>query len=117
MSNNSTAVPKTSPNGRNFQVHESSRPCPHCGPGLDFFTPELIALRLKEIPIVPTLAAEEKVFNYRLEKCSMCDALREKVLCSFCGCFVMFRARPEKSCCPHPEGDKWSEHQYNAIDF
>ena len=83
------------------------RPCPRCGPGPDFFTPEKIAEKFKEIYIAPSQAAEEAVFNRRLEECGRCEALRERVLCSYCGCFVMFRARPGKSHCPHPEGDKW----------
>ena len=86
------------------------RPCPNCipaGQGPDFFTPEKIAERLREIPIAPALAAEEAVFYKRLEECRKCEALREQVLCSHCGCFVMFRARPDKSRCPHPMGDKW----------
>jgi len=97
-------------------VHEVSRPCPRCEPGLNFFTPEKIAQRLKEIPIVPALAAEEGVFNKRLENCSKCDALREQVMCSHCGCFIMFRARPAVSRCPHPQGDKWAESTYSVID-
>jgi hypothetical protein len=82
-------------------------PCHRCEQDFDFFTPEKIAERLKETPISPANAAGEAVFNMRLEECKNCDALREQVLCSYCGCFVMFRARPNKSYCPHPLGDKW----------
>jgi hypothetical protein len=60
-----------------------------------------------QIPIVPSLAAAEAVYARRLEQCAGCEALREAVLCSHCGCFVLFRARPAQSRCPHPERDKW----------
>jgi hypothetical protein len=33
--------------------------------------------------------------------------LKGAVLCAHCGCFVLFRARPADSYCPHPEGGKW----------
>ena len=86
----------------------TNKPCYRCEQDFDFFTPEKIAQRLKEIPIAASLAAEEVVFKKRLEECKNCDALREQVLCSYCGCFVMFRARPALSRCPHPLGDKWT---------
>jgi hypothetical protein len=89
-------------------VNGTAKPCSRCGPRFDFFTPREIAEKLKEIPISHVLAAEESVFNQRLEKCDKCEALREQVLCSYCGCFVMFRARVDKSYCPHPKGDKWT---------
>ena len=88
-------------------TNDTVRPCPRCGPSPDFFTPEKIAEKLREIYIAPSRAAEETVFNRRLEECGRCESLREQVLCSHCGCFVMFRARPDKSYCPHPEGDRW----------
>jgi hypothetical protein len=83
------------------------KPCPRCDTGFDFLTPERIAQRLKEIPIASALAAEGTIYEKRLEICEECEALRDKVLCSHCGCFVMFRARPALSRCPHPEGNRW----------
>ena len=85
------------------------KPCPRCGLEDVFFKPETIAQRLKEIHIEPSLAADDEVFTKRLEECERCDSLKEKVLCSHCGCFVMFRARAEKNYCPHPQGNKWTE--------
>jgi hypothetical protein len=84
-----------------------NRPCPRCGLGHEFFTPEQIAVLVAEIKIDPALAAEEEVYRERLGVCDECEALAEGVLCAHCGCFILFRARPLKSNCPHPEGDKW----------
>ena len=83
------------------------RPCTHCGPGLNFFTPQLIADRLKEIPLDHSLAAEAGIYQKRMEACAACEALSAQVLCAHCGCFILFRARPAKSYCPHPAGDRW----------
>jgi len=97
-------------------ANEAVRPCPHCGQGSGFFvSPEKIAEMLREIPISPNLAAEEAVFNKRLEECGKCDSLREQVLCFHCGCFVMFRARPHKSHCPHPRGDRWKDIEIKLV--
>ena len=85
------------------------KPCPRCGLDDGFLKPEAIALRLKEIHIDPSSAADEAIFTRRLEECDKCDSLKEEVLCSHCGCFVMFRARVDKGYCPHPQGNKWAE--------
>jgi hypothetical protein len=81
------------------------RPCPRCG-GEDFFTPEKIAALAAGLPAAASLA-DEAVRAERLAACEKCPALRENVLCAYCGCFVLFRSRPAKSYCPHPEGNKW----------
>ncbi len=80
--------------------------CPRCGSEIDL-SPENIAALVAEIPISPSLAAEESLYKKRLSVCAECEALRESVLCAYCGCFILFRARPEKSYCPHPKGDLW----------
>jgi len=85
-----------------------SRLCPHCDKGTNFFTPQLIADKLKEIPIDPSLAAGTGLYQKRIDVCAECEALREQVLCAHCGCFILFRARPAKSYCPHPSGDRWT---------
>jgi hypothetical protein len=59
------------------------------------------------ILVAPDLKADDPVIAGRLACCAACGALREDVLCAYCGCFVLFRARPKESRCPHPEGDKW----------
>jgi hypothetical protein len=84
---------------------ETARPCPRCG-GEGFFAPEKIAALAAELPGSSSLAAEA-VRAKRLLACGKCQALREKVLCAYCGCFVLLRSRPAQSYCPHPEGDKW----------
>jgi len=93
------------------------KPCPRCDTENGFLRPEEIAQRLKETHIDPSLAAEEDVYIKRLEECEKCDSLKEKVLCSHCGCFVMFRARPGKSRCPHPGGNKWARITPLAVSF
>jgi hypothetical protein len=73
-----------------------------------FFTPEAVAALVDKTRIAPALAAGETQYQSRLKACAVCDALREKVLCAHCGCFVQFRARTAKSYCPNPTGDKWT---------
>jgi hypothetical protein len=86
------------------------KPCPRCGDeALAALTPERIAALAAESPIPPALRAGDDLYRRRLAFCNACGALREKVLCAYCGCFVQFRARPEKSYCPDPAGDKWTE--------
>jgi hypothetical protein len=82
-------------------------PCPRCGSEIDL-SPEKIAAIVAETPIAPSLAADEKLYKKRLDVCGHCEALRESVLCAYCGCFILFRARPKKSYCPHPKGDLWA---------
>lgn len=85
----------------------SLKPCLRCGNEKELLTPEKVAAIVTEIPIDPSLAAEETVYNNRINICKTCEALKEKVLCAHCGCFVLFRARAGKNYCPHPNGDKW----------
>jgi hypothetical protein len=59
------------------------------------------------VPIEPSLCADHDVYQARLERCVSCTALREGVLCAWCGCFVQFRARPKAGFCPNPAGNKW----------
>ncbi|MDR2618122.1 MAG: DUF6171 family protein, partial [Treponema sp.] len=58
-------------------------------------------------PVPSSLRAGAGLYRRRLERCGDCEALREKVLCAYCGCFVQFRAGVLKSYCPYPGGDKW----------
>ncbi|MDR0709193.1 MAG: DUF6171 family protein [Spirochaetaceae bacterium] len=82
--------------------------CPRCGGwGGGEFSPEGMAKLAAELPLPALLRAEEAVVEGRLARCSRCPALREQVLCAYCGCFVIFRARIAKGCCPHPGGDRW----------
>jgi hypothetical protein len=83
------------------------KPCPRCGPDFEILKPEQVAEIAAGIPVAPDLKADDQVIASRLACCAACGALREDVLCAYCGCFVLFRARPKESCCPHPEGNKW----------
>ena len=81
--------------------------CPHCGQELGLFSPEKIAVLVSEIKLDPSLVAKKEINEKRLKACDECDALRDEVMCSHCGCFILFRARLAKSYCPHPAGDRW----------
>ena len=83
------------------------RPCKRCEPEINLFDPNIVAALIAEIKIDSTLAVEEKAYKMRLAVCNECEALKESVLCFYCGCFIFSRARPLKSYCPHPNGDKW----------
>ena len=88
-------------------VNVEDKVCPDCGKRAFIPSPEAVAALVDQIPIPSELKASPLVLEERLALCASCDALREGVLCAFCGCFVRFRARPQKAYCPHPEGDKW----------
>jgi hypothetical protein len=92
-------------------MSEEVRPCPRCNSEPGFFTPEKVAAMAAEIKIDPSLMAENELYEKRIKACKKCEALREQILCAHCGCFIIFRARPAKSYCPHPKGDRWA-HQY-----
>jgi hypothetical protein len=61
-----------------------------------------------ESPAPASLRAAEPLLRRRLAVCSDCEALREQVLCAYCGCFVRFRAAVLGGWCPSPAGDKWA---------
>jgi hypothetical protein len=68
-----------------------------------------IAELVRQIPIDPSLCSGAAVYDARLGVCASCESLREEILCAYCGCFVLFRARPVNSYCPHPKGDRWKD--------
>jgi hypothetical protein len=80
--------------------------CPYCGETPDL-SPEKVARLVEEIPLARELRADLDVLQERLAVCHGCEYLRGEVLCSHCGCFVLFRARIAKSYCPCPGGDLW----------
>ena len=81
--------------------------CPGCRKFEFELSPEKIAALAAQIPISSDQRADEGILDKRLAACSACEAVREGVLCAFCGCFILFRARVCKAYCPHPNGDKW----------
>ena len=82
--------------------------CPGCEKRNVDLSPEAVAALVDQIPISRELKARPEVFEKRLALCFSCDALREEVLCAYCGCFIRFRARARLFACPHPAGEKWS---------
>ena len=62
---------------------------------------------ISQFPLAPPLRADNAVCAQRLNRCGECNALREGILCGYCGCFVQFRARIAQSHCPNPAGDRW----------
>jgi hypothetical protein len=87
----------------------SAPPCPRCGPDSAIPGPEGLEELAAQSPLPFSLRAGEPLLRRRLERCSGCDGLRERVLCAYCGCFVRFRAAVLTGWCPNPSGDKWTE--------
>ena len=81
--------------------------CPRCHSGAALMSAAQAAEIAAALPIEPSLCADTAVYRARLERCFSCAALREGVLCGWCGCFVQFRARPKAGACPHPAEDRW----------
>jgi hypothetical protein len=80
--------------------------CPYCGEALDL-SPEKVARLVEEIPLARELRVDSEVLKERLAVCRNCRDLRGELICSHCGCFVLFRARIAKSYCPYPGGNRW----------
>ncbi|MDR1950026.1 MAG: DUF6171 family protein [Spirochaetaceae bacterium] len=84
--------------------------CPRCNEGNDIgLDPEGITKLAAQIPVDPALGTDAAEQERRVGICGRCEALRGGILCSWCGCFVLFRARTIKGYCPHPGGDRWRE--------
>jgi hypothetical protein len=84
------------------------RPCPRCeADALGPLTPERLAALAAELPSPPSLRVTDEEYHQRLNRCGTCNALREGVLCAYCGCFVQIRAAMRNAYCPSPGGDKW----------
>jgi hypothetical protein len=95
----------------NTRNQSASQPCPRCEREklAAEMTPERIAQIAAELPLQEEMAASPAEYKARLETCAVCDALRGNVLCSWCGCYVVLRARPKESYCPYPGNDKWKK--------
>mgnify|MGYP007069918011 CR=1 FL=1 len=61
-------------------------------------TPELLAEMVASEPITDDTASE-KLYQARLEICSLCAKLIGKMTCAECGCYVQFRARHKSASC------------------
>jgi hypothetical protein len=86
-------------------------PCPHCDAGTApplKMTARDVEAAAAQFPLSPSLCADSAVYEARLNCCGNCPALKAGFLCAYCGCLVQFRARPKKSHCPHPAGDRWA---------
>jgi hypothetical protein len=87
---------------------EPQAPCPRCADELmRALTPERIGGMAAGLPIPASLRTGQPTLEMRLAVCGDCEALHETVLCAYCGCFVLFRARVQEQSCPHPRGNKW----------
>jgi hypothetical protein len=89
-------------------------PCPHCiatgaGNGDGIMTAARAEEMAAALPLEPSRCVSGAVYSTRLERCASCAALREGVLCRWCGCFVRFRARLKAAYCPSPAGDRWQD--------
>jgi hypothetical protein len=86
---------------------ETGPSCPRCGGTALMMTAAHAIETAMAVPIEASLCVDRAVYRARLEQCVSCAALREGVLCAWCGCFVQFRARPKAGYCPNPTGNKW----------
>lgn len=84
-------------------------PCPRC-----IRDSELSAITVAYLEEVASAIPEDKenmvaktVYKKRLDECLKCDALVDSVMCSWCGCYVILRAKFKKNKCPYPKSDKW----------
>ncbi|MDR1444124.1 MAG: DUF6171 family protein [Treponema sp.] len=84
----------------------AGRPCPRCETE-GVLTPERLTALAAGAPAPVSLRAGEALYRRRLIRCGACEALKEQVLCAYCGCFVQFRAAILNARCPHPGGDRW----------
>lgn len=50
---------------------------------------------------------DDDLYNKRLEICKSCPSLVYDTTCSFCGCFVQFRAKLMYKQCPQPANPRW----------
>ncbi|NLK46735.1 MAG: hypothetical protein GX297_08830 [Treponema sp.] len=83
--------------------------CPKCEREAEaiLMTFEKIAEIASELENSNEKIADKNEQNKRLTACSSCEALRGGVLCSWCGCYVLLRARALNARCPYPKNDKW----------
>lgn len=87
----------------------NSNVCPKCEreAAASLMTFEEITKIALELDNSDEKIASKEDQNKRLKACSSCDALRGGVLCSWCGCYVLLRARVLNGYCPYPKKDKW----------
>jgi len=50
---------------------------------------------------------DDDLYDNRLEICKSCLSLAYDTTCSYCGCFVQFRAKLAYKHCPYPDGARW----------
>lgn len=94
---------------KSTKPQDAKRPCPRCEREklAAEMTPERIAQIVSELPEDKATTVSSEIYKARLATCAECDALRETILCSWCGCYVALRARPKNSYCPYPGNNKW----------
>jgi|10_taG_2_1085330.scaffolds.fasta_scaffold119598_2 hypothetical protein len=62
-------------------------------------------------------------YNRRLSICNTCsDFKRSTQQCNLCNCVMPIKAFLKKTAsgevkCPHPEGNKWNEHETNTSAY
>lgn len=87
----------------------ANKPCPRCirDSELPVITQKYLEEVASAIPEDKENMVENVTYRERLEKCLDCDALLDSVMCSWCGCYVILRAKFKKNNCPYPKKDKW----------
>lgn len=87
----------------------TKKPCPRCikESELPVITTKYLEEVASAIPEDKENMVEKDIYRKRLNSCFKCDALVDSVMCSWCGCYVILRAKFKKNCCPYPKTDKW----------
>ncbi|MFS0749293.1 DUF6171 family protein [Oceanobacillus sp. 1P07AA] len=80
--------------------------CKGCNRKTDFSSSQVDELIKEQLALEENLV-DDIVYERRIDKCNQCTALLNQTTCSYCGCFVKFRARLAYKTCPYPSGGKW----------
>ncbi len=54
----------------------------------------------------PAIQCSDEVYVNRLSACDACSRMVNG-MCSYCGCYVVMRAKKKHMDCPEPSGSRW----------
>lgn len=77
-------------------------PCPACENKAQLSTMNMTPEIIEEMAMSEQVGdpVSEEVYENRLMLCKSCPKLIGGMTCSYCGCFVQFRARHSRAACP-----------------
>lgn len=70
-------------------------------------TPEYLAVLATHLS-PEDKTASDSLYQSRIAECNKCDALKDKIMCSWNGCYIVLRAYSKDAYCPYPKNDKWN---------